>query len=346
MIPAGLPDNEVDRRITLQGLGLLDTPPEERFDRITRLAKRLFGVPTALVSLVDEDRLWFKSRQGFAHSEVPRELSFCAHAIQGEGLMQVPDAEADPRFADNPFVVGDPNIRFYAGCPIAAPDGSKLGTLCVLDHMPRKLDSTDAQLLGELAELVEREVATVQLTLDDELTGLFNRRGFLMLADRVLAVCVRHGFPATLLFADLDAFKAVNDRFGHDEGDRAIQEAATVLKRAFRSSDVIARLGGDELCVVLSGAPTGKEAVARLGAALEERNAGEAARYQLAFSTGTAAFDPKAPVPLSDLMARADQEMYAQKDRKRRERGNAERPAPPARLHDDDRPRERQPLTP
>ena len=323
MLTATGPHNELDRLATLRTLGLLDTPAEERFDRITRLALRLFGVPIALISLIDEDRQWFKSRQGLARTETPRAMSFCAHAIERTGVMQVPDAWADLRFADNPLVIGDPNIRFYAGCPIVATDGSPLGTICVIDRVPRLLSEADAGVLADLAHLVEREIALVQIALHDELTGLANRRGFIQLAGMVIDLCGRLGQPATLVFTDLDGLKAVNDRHGHEVGDRAIQEAAAILARTFRSSDALGRLGGDEFCAVLSGVGDADEPIRRLHRAAAERNR-PGAVYRLAFSVGTAEFDPSAPEGVAALLQRADAAMYLAKQRKRR-RGGATR---------------------
>ncbi|HEY0068747.1 MAG TPA: GAF domain-containing protein, partial [Chloroflexia bacterium] len=118
---------EATRLSALRRLNILDTPPEERFDRITRTATRLFDVPVALVSLVDENRQWFKSCVGLDMSETPRSMSFCAYAIGRDDILLIPDALQDPQFADNPLVTGYPHIRFYAGCPVIAPDGSKLG---------------------------------------------------------------------------------------------------------------------------------------------------------------------------------------------------------------------------
>lgn len=156
---APLPADEPERLRALQALGLLDTPPEERFDRLTRLAAALFAVPIALVSLVDRDRQWFKSRQGLDLAETPREAAFCAHAILGPDVLLVPDAQADPRFADNPLVTGEPRVRFYAGVPLRLPDGSRAGTLCLNDTRPRDLDEKQIGLLRDLGALVERELA-------------------------------------------------------------------------------------------------------------------------------------------------------------------------------------------
>jgi len=311
------PVDEMRRLVALRASGLLDTPAEERFDRITRMAQRLFGVPIAVISLVDEDRQWFKSRQGEAKTETPRAFSFCAHAINGDAVFQVPDAGTDDRFADNPLVVGDPNIRFYAGCPIAAPDGSKLGTLCVIDRKPRHLSDDDVQALQDLAEMVETEIAQAHTALTDELTGLSNRRGFGLFGQTVLGICGRQNLAATLVYADLDEFKLINDTYGHAEGDRAIREAAELLASTFRASDVVARLGGDEFAVLLTDAESADEPITRLHDMVELRNRAPDTRYPLAFSLGRAVFDPATPQTLNELLSAADTAMYAEKVRKR-----------------------------
>lgn len=156
--PAPLPEDEAQRLAALHSLGILDTPPEERFDRLTRLAAALFDVPVALVSLVDHDRQWLKSRHGTSLEETSREVSFCAHAVVAREVMVVPDALLDPRFAGNPLVTGATRTRFYAGCPLFLPDGSCAGTLCIVDTRPRQLDDKGVRLLHDLATLVEREL--------------------------------------------------------------------------------------------------------------------------------------------------------------------------------------------
>jgi phosphoribosyl 1,2-cyclic phosphodiesterase len=156
---APLPPDETRRLEALRQLAILDTGPEERFDRITQLACATFEVPIALVSLVDEGRQWFKSRQGIAANETPRDMAVCAHAILHDDVLQIPDAFEDPRFADNPLVLHDPRVRFYAGVPLTLLDGSRVGTLCVIDHRPRNLDEAQLERLRELAKLVEGELA-------------------------------------------------------------------------------------------------------------------------------------------------------------------------------------------
>lgn len=162
MLEPPLPPDEERRLQVLLNLNLLDTAPEERFDRLTRMAARLFGVPIALVGLIDARREWFKSRIGVPEQEVERQVSFCAHAILEDGALVVEDALADERFADNPYVAGG-RIRFYAGAPLAAPDGSKVGTLCLIDSAPRQFGPDERLLLRDLAALVAQEFAADEL---------------------------------------------------------------------------------------------------------------------------------------------------------------------------------------
>lgn len=150
--------NDSQRCEVLHSLNILDSAPEARFDRLTRLAQRLFQVDIALVSLVDEQRQWFKSRQGLEATETPRSISFCGHAIEQDRVFVVEDTLADERFADNPLVTDGPRIRFYAGCPLKGPGGLLMGTLCVIDSRPRQFDDQERDALRVLAELVEVEL--------------------------------------------------------------------------------------------------------------------------------------------------------------------------------------------
>ena len=153
--------NEEQRLASLHGLSILDTPPEERFDRITRLAASIFNTPMASISLVDRDRQWFKSSYGLDAVESSRETSFCSHAVAAQDVLVVSDTFQDPRFSDNPLVTGSPRIRFYAGCPIfVGPDC--VGTVCVLDNRPRQIDDNSVSLLHDLAALAELELSKPQ----------------------------------------------------------------------------------------------------------------------------------------------------------------------------------------
>ena len=155
---AALPPDEVTRLSTLRTLGLLDTSPEERFDRITRVAAALADVPIAYISLVDENRQWFKSCLGFTATETPRDAAFCAHVILKREPLFIPDALRDVRFADNPLVTGEPGIRFYAGFPVFHNNGSCLGTLCLVDTRPRQFPEAMIRMFADLASIVQQEV--------------------------------------------------------------------------------------------------------------------------------------------------------------------------------------------
>ncbi|GAB6197346.1 GAF domain-containing protein [Lysobacter xanthus] len=161
-----LPYDEAARLDALQALGLLDTSREERFDRFVRLARAIVDVPIATISLIDADRQWFKNMQGLDVAETPRSVSFCGHAILEQGVFYIPDAAADPRFAENPLVTGPPRIRFYAGCPLFVPGGHAIGTLCVIDRRPRTLSGDTLLRLRDLADCLQRELATQMLLQD------------------------------------------------------------------------------------------------------------------------------------------------------------------------------------
>ncbi|MFF5079663.1 GAF domain-containing protein [Actinoplanes sp. NPDC000266] len=155
---APLPDNEIDRLTALYALDILDSAPEQDFDDIVALASNVCGTPMSLVTLVDTDRQWFKAKIGTEATETDREISFCSHAILGRDLLVVPDATKDPRFADNPTVTAEDGVRFYAGAPLVTTDGFALGTLCVVDNEPRKLDVEQLQALRALARQVTSQM--------------------------------------------------------------------------------------------------------------------------------------------------------------------------------------------
>ena len=166
MIKPPLPDNETERLALLHALLLLDTPPEQRLDKIVEFAASEFDVPICLISLVDRDRQWFKARVGVDVCETPRDVSFCAHALGGNEILLVPDALLDPRFHDNPLVSGPPHIRFYAGAPLACRDGLVIGTLCLIDTRPRTLDTVEQAILNSLRDLAVLELTSPQAEAD------------------------------------------------------------------------------------------------------------------------------------------------------------------------------------
>lgn len=158
MLAAPIPANDHERLAALRALLILDTPPEERFDKIVHFAAEEFDVPIALISLIDRDRQWFKARVGLDVCETGRDISFCGHAIVQPDIFVIPDARADPRFADNPIVTGEPRVIFYAGAPLTEPTGHAIGTLCLIDHHPRTLDATELAILSSLRDLLQEEL--------------------------------------------------------------------------------------------------------------------------------------------------------------------------------------------
>jgi diguanylate cyclase (GGDEF)-like protein len=319
MIVAPKPPDEERRLAALHTLNLLDTDSEERFDRITRLAQRVFGTSMAAFTLVDTDRQWFKSTVNIANEEDPLETGFCPHAILDPETTVVEDAREDDRFSDNPLVTAEPGIRFYAGHPVAGPGGEVLGTLCVIDDKPRVGGNFDTEALRELAAMVEAEVASLSLSIGDELTGLANRRGFEMLGERLVSAARRLDLPLSAIYADLDNMKPINDTYGHESGDAALREVADVLGSTLRASDLVARLGGDEFCALLVGdasaaAPT---LIARVEGNLAERNADAGCPWNLSLSLGVATSAADADDALWDIVAAADARMFEAKRKKK-----------------------------
>ncbi len=259
-----LPLHEAVRSSLLNTLGIAFTPAEARFDAITDRVKKTFAVETVLLTIVNEDYQWFKSRQGLLCDQTSRNVSFCGHAIvMPEDLLIVEDAHQDPRFADNPLVTGAPFIRFYAGCPLFF-HSQAIGTLCLLHPKPRSMTAQEIEMLKSYAYWVERELqfdttheAQKQLlakvdnlqkqTLLDPLTQVFNRRAFDLLATQSSYV-----YPLALIFIDLDYFKKINDKYGHDAGDVVLMEAAQRLRRVLPENALLARYGGEEFVAVVS----------------------------------------------------------------------------------------------
>lgn len=319
MIAPEIPENEAERLKTLRALNILNTPMEERFDRITRMARRLFDVPIALISLIDDDRQWFKSCMGLEVRETSRDISFCGHAILDDKILLVPNVREDKRFFDNPLVSSEPNIGFYAGCPVRAPDGNVLGTLCLIDTKPRDLTEEDLEIMRDLALIVEAEIATVELTTVDELTNISNRRGFLMLAEHGLNMCARRGLPASLVMIDIDQFKAVNEAHGRREGDRALRSFSEQMKNKLRASDLFARIGSDEFVVLLtsSSVQSAETVMMSFTKMLSDFNARVNRGYELTFSYGIVDFNANKHSTVEKMLADADIIMYDQKKKKR-----------------------------
>jgi diguanylate cyclase (GGDEF)-like protein len=278
---AGADDpTEARRQALLAELTILDTPPEPLFDGLAEVAATLCATPIALVTLLAPERQWFKARVGLAMPQTARSVAFCDVAVrQPEELLVVEDALEDPRFHDNPLVLGPPGIRFYAGAPLQIEPGVAIGSLCVIDHVPRRLEqrqlqglrvlarqvvtllrlnlrnreleATRAELLAARNELTRINAALMRDALTDPLTGLGNRRA---LAETQAALergdYGEHGALAVAML-DIDHFKRINDRHGHAAGDVVLRQLGGIVQRAVRGMDLACRYGGEEVLLVL-----------------------------------------------------------------------------------------------
>ncbi len=317
-------ENENERLAALIALGILGTEPTSEFDIFPALARTLFSAPIAAVSLVEKDRQWFKASVGLDVTETTRDASFCAHAILNPAeTLCIPDATQDPRFVDNPLVVGELGLRFYAGAPIIGPSGHALGTLCVIDREPREVSDGMLDQLRQLAIGVGSALklhASVQelrgLAVTDPLTGLENRAGFdQRMHDALARRRHRPALSVGLLFLDLDCFKAINDLFGHGGGDAALREVAHRLRRLSPVGTTVSRFGGDEFCILVEdvqGRADLQGIAARVHAALAEPFLIDQQSVPLRTSVGIAL----CPLDGSDpetLIRRADAALYGAK---------------------------------
>ncbi len=319
MIRPPLPPDEDRRLAALRRLALLDTEADESFARITRIARRLFEVPVAFVSLLDEDRQWFKSRVGADSEGTDRDISFSAHAVAADELLVVVDARVDERFHDNPLVSSG-SVVFYAARPIRSPEGLPVGVFCVVDSTSRKFSDEDAATLEDLAAVVEREIEMHYRACLDEVTGVYNRRGFVAIGRSVLEGAARRGTSVAVAYLDVDGLKGVNDEHGHGVGDHALVAVAHALRAGTRASDVVGRLGGDEFGLLLCDCS--KQACDAILGDLQQRFATELAAVapglHVGLSAGAAGADEGAGTGLDELIRLADAEMYARKVAKQR----------------------------
>ena len=330
-------DAESLRLQAVKDTGLLDTPAEGRFDRITRIARRVTRVPIATITLVDKDRQWFKSALGLVGKcEDPREVSFCSYAIESDDeIFVIEDASLDPRFQNNPLVTGPPFIRFYAGKPIRY-DGQRVGTLCVIDHKSRKFDPKHSQDLEDLALGVESEIDSDRLSeaqlelmsevdrlremaLVDPLTRTWNRAGIQEVFSRESSLAEREKQPLGVIMCDIDHFKSVNDTYGHDAGDAVLKRVADRIRLTVRPYDSIGRMGGEEFLVILpkSHGPTVKAVAERIRQSVEripiELPDNDPLRVTLSLGTSHAIYRPGFQPDLEVLMKAADQALYEAK---------------------------------
>lgn len=295
MIKPAKPSHEARRLANLHRYQILDTPAEQGYEDLVTILAGICAVPIGAVSLIDEDRQWFKASVGLDMHETARDISFCGHTILNpQELLVVEDATKDPRFANNPLVTAENGLRFYAGAPLVTPEGEALGALCVLDRTPRQLTpfqkaalrslSRQATMMMELHRLARElrhqmderdwyeqqlheyqvglETQNAQLTVQsqsDPLTGLANRRAFFAHLEQSLGE--DEPSAVSLLMLDIDHFKRINDTQGHPAGDQVLMSLAAMLRDRLNAqvpSALAARVGGEEFAVLLPGMTQGQ----------------------------------------------------------------------------------------
>ena len=333
-------DHEFERLNALRRYAILDTPPESAFDRITALAADLLESAVAMVSLVDADRVWFKSVHGPAGiREMKRGPFLCGAAITHEGTHVVEQASADPRTQEHPLVTGEFGLEFYAGVPLKTHDGHVLGTLCCMDSRPRGITTRQLRYLETLAGVVmdeielRRSAAQISRLSEaladacddmerrasfDPLTGVLARAAMLDRTGRLVGKALEAGKGAALLLVDIDMFKVINDTYGHAIGDRVLKEVASRMASSCRAGDLLGRIGGEEFLAVFSDvAPDVAATIAeRLREAVcrEPVVLGPGSKLDVSVSGGLRILLPEeAGIDLPDAMSQADAAVYVAK---------------------------------
>jgi diguanylate cyclase (GGDEF)-like protein len=277
------PSSESERINALLRYQILDTPPEDAFDRITALVAQLLNIPIVVASLVDTDRIWFKSHHGMAISKVERVPGLCDSAILGNEPYIISDALNDPRSVENPLVTGEFGLRFYAAIPLQTHDHYNLGTLSCVDFTPRTITEEQIGILKIFAQVImdQMELRLAARRVDelhqnlidahealkiqashDSLTKIWNRGAIMELLSQTLGRSQREKLPLSVMVIDIDFFKKVNDTYGHPVGDEVLIAVVNRLQQVFRNSDFIGRMGGEEfLCVMY---PCNREEASRI----------------------------------------------------------------------------------
>ena len=243
---------EIARQFALERYDVLDTVEEYRFDQITMAVKSALDVPIVAISLLDGKRLWFKSKIGFEASEVPRDNTFCNHAIGQNCSMIIEDATLDPKFKDHPSVTAFPFLRSYVGVPLTTPDGHNIGTLSALDVVPRQLGHSKIELIEQLAELVIHELELRQQTAKDRLTGALTRSGFSVAVQKAISLYNRQKIESTLVLFDADLNKMVTHHSGCGSGNALLRKIVQSLIAHLTAPNCVGRMGGTQFAVLLT----------------------------------------------------------------------------------------------
>jgi diguanylate cyclase (GGDEF)-like protein len=303
------------RLAALDRYDVLDTGREEAFDRIARLIKLTLGVEVGIVSLMDAHRQWYKAVDGFSTTEVPLQSAFCKHLLADPTPIVVPDATLDARFRDNPYVIGDPHVRFYAGAPLTTVDGFHIGSVCAIDSAVRQFGPRERAILTELAHVAMNELELRRLASTDALTGVASRRAFKDEAGKFVALARRHRSALSCITLDLDHFKSINDTYGHAAGDQVLSAVSLLVTGQLRRTDLFGRLGGEEFAVLLPHTDQHRayEAAEKLRLAIRTlKIPGSHPPIAVSGSFGVAGLDPVGD-DIDSLLQKADEALYAAK---------------------------------
>lgn len=352
MSPSSPPDSIISCQTRLKALAnyqILDTDYEAAFDGIVKLAANICNAPIAVINFIDHERQWFKAEIGLGIRETPLDISICRHAVLEEDVMVINDTQTDTRTKSNPLVfANDKNLRFYAGALLKSGPNA-LGTLCVLDHEPRTITDTQVEALKLLRdqimhlldfrrlhltqrllvkELDESRHALQRQAHLDPLTGLLNRRAFEVRLRFELESILDPENPGALMMIDLDKFKDINDQHGHLTGDKVLKCVSQALRKAIRTSDILARWGGDEFLVLLPATQIGQaiEVAGRVLHALEKNEVGLTLPGKVSASIGLASL--RGYTSADDIIAAADAAMYDAKKSAGTSRTRVKTPAP------------------
>ncbi len=324
------PQNESARLAALRRYLILDSPADDAFQFLAVVAADVCDAPIALVTLVDDERVWVKSAVGMIPYEAPRNQNCCSWVMLTEGLLEIPDTTQDVRTASLDMVTGELGIHMYVGANLVTHDGYSIGTLCVLDRRPRHLTDHQKYLLLGLANqamalielrsherlLTDSVERLEHLASTDALTGLLNRRVLFEQLDNEIERSRRYASPLSLVLIDLDHFKTVNDIHGHQGGDAVLKAVGNLIRTTKRTLDIAARYGGEELCILLpqtsiEGGFSFAETLRRNIHDLRIEHAGRT--LTISASLGVASTGIAAPGG-KQLLAWADKAMYAAKN--------------------------------
>jgi diguanylate cyclase (GGDEF)-like protein len=312
---------------------LFYTPLEERFERITRVARRALQAPVAAITLLNEEKQWFKSAAGWGIAELPRAHSICRLTVEENRLVTIANLVEDERTAQSPIVVSAPRFRAYAGYPLVDQHNNVAGTFCVLALQPREFTAADRQTIADLAAMSQRELLSAHITdahslltsklsvarreaMMDPLTRLWNRRGASVLLKSAFEGADQRSSPMTLALLDLDNFKRINDSYGHQIGDEVLRKVASRLIGAVRNNDAVCRIGGDEFLILMSDtdAPTASKIAERIRRAVTETPVPTRdGTLPMSVSVGYTVRLPKDEAAIDALLERADQALLEAK---------------------------------